>query len=92
MRGQQEKQLKLQQGWVCYADFILLEDCPSTGFCCDLEPSFFFWYREGDTFTMEIYVLLLERRRAKSPLPSAQKNTYAEVAYLRVAYSSPPQT
>ena len=51
MRGQQEKQLKLQQGWVCYADFILLEDCPSTGFCCDLEPSFFFQYREGDTFT-----------------------------------------
>lgn len=50
------------------------------------------WYREGDTFTMEIYVLLLERRRAKSSLPSAQKNTYAEVAYLRVAYSSPPQT
>ena len=51
MRGQQEKQLKLQQGWVCYADFILLEDCPSTGFCCDLEPSFFFWYIEGDNFT-----------------------------------------
>ena len=50
MRGQQEKQLKLQQGWVCYADFTLLEDCPSTGFCCDLEPSFF-QYREGDTFT-----------------------------------------
>ena len=49
MKGQQEKQLKLQQGWVCYTDFILLEDCPPTGFCCDLEPSFFFWYREGDT-------------------------------------------
>ena len=27
---------------MCYADFILLEDCPSAGSCCDLEPSFFF--------------------------------------------------
>ena len=36
---------------MCYIDFILLEDCPSTGFCCDLEPSFFFWYREADAIT-----------------------------------------
>ena len=54
MRGQQEKQLKLQQGWVCYADFILLEDCPSTGFCCDLEPSSFSSTERETPLQMEI--------------------------------------
>ena len=53
MRGQQEKQLKVQQCWVCYTDFIF-EDCPSTGFCCDLEPSSFSGTEKETPLQMEI--------------------------------------
>ena len=54
---------------MCYADFTLLEDCPSTGFCCDLEQSSFSGTERETPLQVEISFILCHPLLLLPPIP-----------------------